>query len=245
MKSFVHYIPILTTIFAFIFGVIVLRNWRQHKGATYLFWWGLGILVYGVGTFAESLTTLFGWQEWVFRLWYISGALLGGVLLAQGTVYLMLPRKTANILTVILTIYLTIASIFVILTPIIPELIEPFRLSGQVMSWQWVRLFSPFVNLYAFIFLVGGAFWSAWKYWKQSHELGSRVLGNLFIAFGALLPGIGGSFARAGQVEVLYVTEFIGLSLIWFGYQIMVSDSKISIHLNQQLTQWRQTKHAS
>jgi len=57
-----------------------------------------------------------------------------------------------------------------------------------------------------------------------------------------LLPGIGGSFARAGTVEVLYVTELLGLSLIWLGYQIMVSDSRISVHLNQRLTQFRQAQ---
>jgi hypothetical protein len=240
MRSIVHYLPILTTVFAAVFGVVVLRHWRQKKGATYLFWWGMGVLVYGLGTLAESLTTLFGWNEAVFRLWYISGALLGGVVLAQGTVYLMLPRKTANILTVILAIYISIAAAFVLLTPIDQALVETYRLSGEVMGWQFVRLFSPLVNLYAFVFLVGGAFWSAWKYWKLSHEMGSRVLGNIFIAVGALLPGIGGSFARAGQVEVLYATELVGLLSIWLGYQIMVSDSKVSVHLNQRLTQWRQ-----
>lgn len=64
MKGFVHYIPILTTILAAIFGTIVLRHWRAKKGATYLFFWGMGIVMYGIGTFAESMTTLFGWQAW-------------------------------------------------------------------------------------------------------------------------------------------------------------------------------------
>jgi uncharacterized metal-binding protein len=147
-------------------------------------------------------------------------------------------------ITTILVLYITTASIFVLLTPINTALVETHRLSGQVMEWEYVRLFSPLVKPYAFIFLVGGAFWSAWKYWKLSHELGSRVLGNLFIAVGALLPGIGGSFARAGTVEVLYVTELVGLSFIWLGYQIMVSDSRISIHLNQRLTQLRQIQQS-
>ena len=80
--------------------------------------------MYGLGTLAESWTTLFGWQEAVFRLWYISGALLGGVVLAQGTVYLILPQKTANILTIILAIFISIAALFVVLTPINPELVE-------------------------------------------------------------------------------------------------------------------------
>jgi len=45
------------------------------------------------------------------------------------------------------------------------------------------------------------------------------VLGNTFIALGGLLPGIGGGFTRFGHVEVLYVTELIGLLLILAGYR--------------------------
>jgi hypothetical protein len=46
-----------------------------------------------------------------------------------------------------------------------------------------------------------------------------RFVGNVFIAIGALLPGIGGSFTRFGHVEVLYVTELIGILLIYIGYR--------------------------
>ncbi|MGE5692910.1 MAG: hypothetical protein ACM3YF_03925, partial [Candidatus Zixiibacteriota bacterium] len=42
------------------------------------------------------------------------------------------------------------------------------------------------------------------------------------IAVGAILPGIGGSFSRMGHTEVLYVTEFIGLLLIYRGYRLCV-----------------------
>ncbi len=234
MRSLVHYIPIVTTIFALVFAFYLFQRWQQKRSATYLFWWTFGVLMYGIGTLAESLTTLFGWSEWVFRLWYISGALLGGFPLAQGTVYLLLSKKKANWLTLIFGVFIVVAAVFVLLTPIDHSLVETHRLSGQVMSWQWVRSFSPFVNLYAFIFLVGGAIWSAWLYWKNTHEMGSRVIGNVFIAVGGLLPGIGGSFARFGRVEVLYVTELMGIILIWLGYQVMVADSMISIHLAQR-----------
>jgi hypothetical protein len=56
----------------------------------------------------------------------------------------------------------------------------------------------------------------------------------LLIAVGAILPGIGGSFARAGQVEVLYVTELIGLLLIWAGYRRIVGDRATPIHQAQR-----------
>ena len=95
---------------------------------------------------------------------------------------------------------------------------SPYRLSGSVMEWQWVRLFSPLVNLYAFVFLVGGAALSAWRY-RGKAETRHRLIGNVLIAVGALLPGIGGMATRMGHTEVLYVTELVGIVLIWAGYR--------------------------
>ena len=100
------------------------------------------------------------------------------------------------------------------------------------MAWQWVRLFSPLINLYAVVFLIGGAIWSAWRYWRIG-DASSRVLGNILIAVGAILPGIGGGFARAGTIEVLYVMELIGLLLIWAGYRAISGDRVIPIHRAQ------------
>jgi hypothetical protein len=232
MQNPTHYIPIITSTISLIFTIVLFRRWRQKPGAIYLMWWTIGVLMFGVGTTTESLTTLFGWNPVVFKLWYICGALLGGAPLAQGTVYLMLRRKTAHILTVILVVFVGLASIFVILSPLNMTLVEPTRLSGSVLAWSWVRLFSPFVNTYALIFLVGGAAWSAWQYWKKGSS--SRVLGNVLIAAGALLPGIGGSFTRLGYVEVLYVTELTGILLIWWGYHLMSSVAVTSIYAAQQ-----------
>ena len=59
--------------------------------------------------------------------------------------------------------------------------------------------------------------------------------GNVFIAVGAILPGIGGSFTRAGYVEVLYVTELMGLLLIWLGYFVITHDRGASVHARQQV----------
>jgi hypothetical protein len=90
-----------------------------------------------------------------------------------------------------------------------------------------VRYISPIINVYSFIFLVGGAIYSALKYYKQGIKE-APFKGNIFIAIGGLLPGIGGSFTRAGYVEVLYVTEFIGLILIYYGYKIIKEEKMVS-----------------
>jgi hypothetical protein len=115
-----------------------------------------------------------------------------------------------------------VASVCVIASPIDYALVEPFRLSGKVLIWRWVRLFSPFINLYAVVFLVGGAIVSAIRY-RRTRETYNRFIGNLYIAVGAILPGVGGTFTRFGHTEVLYVTELLGLLLIYGGYRMNIS----------------------
>lgn len=224
MVTFVDYAPIATTLLAAVFSAVVFRRWLRRRPAPHLLWWALGIALYGVGTFAESYTTLFGWKEPVFRLWYVSGALLGAAPLAQGTVYLMLPRRTADALAVSLGAVVTVAAASVLMSPVDAALVEPHGLSGQVLSWQWVRAFSPFINTYAVIFLVGGAVVSAWRY-RGDPSTRHRFVGNCFIAVGALLPGFGGVSARMGHTDVLYVTELVGIVLIWIGYAFATSSS--------------------
>ncbi len=233
MLEAIRHVPIVTTAFAAFFTLDLYRHWRVNP-KRYLLWWMIGVALYGVGTLTESITTVFGWSPVVFRTWYVAGALLGGAPLAQGTAYLLLKRKTADRISIALAAYVGVAAVFVASTPLNPALVEPHRLSGQVMEWQWVRLFSPLVNTYALIMLVGGAAWSAWRYRRRSGRSGPRVTGNWLIAIGALLPGIGGSFTRAGLVEVLYVAEIVGLVLIYLGYRIISEDRGESIHNNQR-----------
>jgi len=217
----VHYVPIVTTILSVPFTLEIYRRYRQHPDRLHLLWWAIGIATYGVGTFTESATTIVGWNEPTFRAWYISGALLGGAPLAQGTVYLLLSRRTAHVLTVLLVVYVIAASVPVLLSPIDYSQVETHRLTGRVFEWQWVRAFSPFVNMYAVVFLIGGAILSALRY-SANPATHHRVIANVLIAIGAILPGIGGTATRMGYTEVLYVTELAGMLLVWAGYRLSV-----------------------
>lgn len=221
--SLVHYLPIVTTLVSAAFATLVFRRWRE-KGGTHLFWWGLGMVAYGAGTVTESLTTLFGWHEGVFRAWYITGALLGGAPLAQGTAYLHFPKRVADATALLLVAAIVVASAYVLRTPVDASLAEPHRLSGVVFADQGVRRFSPFINSYAALVLIGGAIVSAVQYAAKPGQR-HRMWANVWIALGGLLPGIGGASARFGMVEVLYVTELVGLLLIFVGFRLSTRPS--------------------
>jgi hypothetical protein len=217
MLNPVLFIPIGTTLLAAAFTAVLFARWRA-RGGTHLLWWAAGTATYALGTATEAGVTLFGWHATVFRLWYISGALLGGAPLAQGTVYLLLPRRTADRLTAVLVTVIAIAAACVAVSPLRLDLVEPHRLTGRVLGWQWVRAFSPFINTYAVLFLIGGAVLSAWRYARHRDTV-YRAIGNSLIAVGSLLPGIGGTATRFGHTEVLYVTEFLGLCILYAGYR--------------------------
>lgn len=228
----VSYIPVLTSLLSVFFLSRIVPHYLA-KRSPYLLWWTLGVLTFGMGTLTESINAIFGWSEWNTKVWYIVGALLGGYPLAQGTIYLLMKRRFADWSAVICCAFILVAAICVLSSPIqIPDGFD-HRLTGSVFAWQWVRRFSPLLNLYAFVFLFGGAVYSAIQYFRKEKGR-ARFLGNILIAIGALLPGIGGSFTRFGYVEVLYITEFIGLSLIYFGYAMMRRDQTASMHASQQ-----------
>jgi len=230
--DFINYLPIATTLFGMYFFAALYMHWKKNKSSPHVLWWMVGVLTYMAGTISESVNTLTGFSIINFKIWYITGALLGGAPLAQGTVYLLCKRKTANILTIILVTIIISASILVMFSPVNTELITG-KLSGKLLGWKFIRYMTPFINLYAFIFLVGGAVYSAIKYAKYP-QYSKRFTGNLLIATGGLLPGIGGSFTKFGYVEVLFVTELLGLIFIYLGYKVIRNDRPISLHANQQ-----------
>jgi hypothetical protein len=217
-QSFVHYFPLGTSLIAIVFSAALFRRYLA-RGTPHLLWWAFGVACYGSGTVVESIITLAGNGVWLTRVWYVTGALLGGYPLAQGSVYLSYSRRFADRTAAITVPFVLLTALLVFLSPVRLEMLEPTRPSGAILGWTWVRLMTPFINTYASIFLIGGAALSAWRYFRRRHD-GYRAAGNALIALGALMPGIGGPMAKAGYVEVLYVLEFFGLILIWLGDRV-------------------------
>ncbi len=221
----VHYIPVATTLFSAYFFIEISSRYRQ-KGGTHLFWWSAGVLTYGLGTFLESAITLFGNSPFLNQSWYVAGAILGGYPLAQGSVYLHFKKRNANILTFVTIPFIVFAAVCVFLSPVNAELLQTHKPGGDAIAWQWVRLLTPFINIYAAVFLIGTAMLSAVRFSKIENGK-NRAIGNWLITIGALLPGIGGGMAKAGIVEALYIGEFLGIILIWLGYKACLRERPI------------------
>lgn len=214
----IHYLPIGTTVLSAAFAASLAWKAAKRGWPAPITWWIIGIFFYGVGTALESTITLSGNTVLLNKLWYWAGAILGGYPLGTGSLYLLGKKKMAHILTAISLVVVIVASVAVFMSPVDASAVaaDAHRPSGAFLEWQWVRWLTPFINLYAAVWLIGGAVWSSVK-WATEHANRNRAIGTALIAIGGLLPGIGGSMAKANLVEGLYVGEFLGIILIWSG----------------------------
>jgi hypothetical protein len=214
-------LPFFSFLISFVFAFFIFKRFFKKKGI-YLLLWGIGMIFYGIGGFCEAYYGFFGWNPLVFRLWYIFGAILVAAWLGQGTVYLLLKKRVANTLMILLSL----ASLFAIykvynaqLDPalMLNSLHTGSELSGQAIVSDGVRVLTPFFNLYGTLALVGGALYSAILFWRKRVLL-HRVIGNVLIAFGAILPAFGGTFSRFGIPGALYISELLGAIILFIGF---------------------------
>jgi len=218
-----HYLPILSTIVTFAFAVAVFNRFNVRHGS-HLLLWSIGLLLYGIGTLTEVIS-IFTFSPIALKLWYLCGAMLTAAWLGQGTINLLVRRRgITTILNIVLIVVSLLAVVLVMLAPITPAAAN-FS-TTQPLSAQYkeiltrsgiVTLLTILLNTYGTFTLVGGAIYSAFIFWRK-RILFNRMIGNILIAVGAILPAMGCSFVQMGLPDILYLSEFLGAILMFIGF---------------------------
>jgi hypothetical protein len=81
-------LPTLTSILALLFCVALLDQWRERRHGFQLIW-AIGMLFYGVAAGAEAIASASGWNEALYRTWYLTGAVWTAGWLGLGTAFLL------------------------------------------------------------------------------------------------------------------------------------------------------------
>lgn len=210
----IHYIPLISAIVSFVFALAVLDQYFARR-RPYQLIWAIGLLMYAISTSTEFWVGAWGLNVTVYRLWYLFGAIFVAAYLGMGTLYLLVRRRTAHIIMAILLAASLYATIRVFATSI--DLGGLQVLSGTAMP-QGMRLMTPVFNTFGTVALVGGAIYSAWVYWRRK-ILPHRVISNVLIAVGAILPAVGGTHMRlGGGLPLFYIFELVGIIIIFIGF---------------------------
>ncbi|GIK28695.1 MAG: hypothetical protein IT298_15580 [Chloroflexi bacterium] len=235
-------VSIVGTLVTGVFTMLVFRRWlakrREGRSAPHLLAWSIGLLLYFLGVLSQ-VVLYFTWSPFFFSVWYWSGALMVAAWLGQGTVYL-LARKgnlARNLMMVLILVSLmTLPMTFMTqyraenweagkdMTALYRDVTDS---DGNVVrdgifpasSRGTVRFFSPIMNVWGTITLVGGAIYSALLF-RRKQIMRDRMIGNLLIAAGGLFPAFAGALVRLGDPSFKYFGEMAGAILIFIGFML-------------------------
>ena len=229
-------IGLATALVSAVFAGLVLTRYFQ-RGGTHLLVWGLGLLLYFVGGATEVWLT-FGWSELAFRLWYWSGAIMVAAVLGQGSMFLLVRKPyISTICSVVIGVIALISLVWIFSLPLDATRFQPNGDVGAFLTDSYKnilpqsiirRTLPPIMNAYGTLLLVGGAIQSAMLFFRKQ-ILPNRVLGNVFIALGGLLPAAAGSIVKLAETTpelstlgstLKYLAIFAGVLILFVGFQL-------------------------
>jgi hypothetical protein len=104
-------LPALTATLALVMAIALADQWRERRQPFQLVW-AIGMTFYGIAAGCEAIAAASGWNEPLYRTWYLTGAVLTAGWLGLGTALLL--ARTRFGYAVALSLFL--AGVFTILT---------------------------------------------------------------------------------------------------------------------------------
>ncbi len=81
-------IPGVTSLLAFLFALALVDQWQERRRA-YQLVWAIGMTFFGLASGSEAVAAAVGWNELLYRTWYLTGAVWTAGWLGLGTAFLL------------------------------------------------------------------------------------------------------------------------------------------------------------
>ena len=134
--------------------------------------WAVALGLFSMAMVLWFLRETVGLNQWIFRLWFLSGAMLVPAYLGTGMLYMMAPRRVSNAFLGYLLV-VTVAAVVLVLTAHIrtPDacaagltdlecLVPSLTLTEMGFFPPWIRVLAAILNLYGGLAVLAGAVWA-------------------------------------------------------------------------------------
>jgi len=240
------YLGAATAIVSAALAFLVLQRFARKGKGTHLLLWGVGLVLWALAGLCEAILA-FGWSDPAFRLWYWTGALVIPPILGQGTLHLLVKRREILVVTDVVIGVLVVASlVWMFGLSLNAEAFRPGADVGAFLTERYReilpqsavrRVLPPFMNGYGTVLLVGGAIYSAILFLRKQ-IMPNRVVGNVFIAIGGIIPAFGGSLVKLAETTpeltplgstLKFAGILIGVVLLFVGFQLAVREAPAAV----------------
>ena len=82
------FLPAATSLLALVFSIALLDQWRERRYGFQLIW-AIGMLFFAIAAGCEAIAATSGWNELLYRTWYLTGAVWTAGWLGLGTAFLL------------------------------------------------------------------------------------------------------------------------------------------------------------
>ncbi len=81
-------VPTVTSLIALAFAIAIADQWRERRHPFQAIW-AVGMLFFGIASGCEAVGAAIGWNELLYRTWYLTGAVWTAGWLGLGTIFLL------------------------------------------------------------------------------------------------------------------------------------------------------------
>ncbi len=223
------------------FALITFDRW-QVRGQPHELAWTIAMTLFAIGSLALWWAEATGWTIFVFRIFFLSGAVLNVGWLALGTIYLIAGATTGDRIRNYL-IGLSAFSIGVVLVaPAKKEITVGEFPSARELFGVTPRILAAVGSGVPALIIIFGALWSTYRVIKKSSPTIStrnvRIVksplrlatSNILVAAGTIVLSASGSLAgRLGKDRAFAVTLLIGLCILFAGFLVATNTSQTTL----------------
>lgn len=199
-------------------GMLLVRSIRRRSPAEAM--WAVAMVMYAAASFAMFLGALSNWTPAEFRVYWLLGGALNVPFLAQGELYLLLPRAVANVALLVLLFGTAFALAKIRDAGMhVAPLAKALPLGKDVFGPSSTAHGLPqLYSIPAYVVLAAAAAWSAWRM-RGVPRLRARAFGTLLIFAGATIVAIGsGIGAGYGVVPLFSAGLAAGIAVMFWGF---------------------------
>lgn len=226
------------TLIACAFALSTYDRWHR-RGNPQEFAWTIAMTLFAIGSGALWLAESIGWSIFVFRIFFLAGAVLNVAWLALGTIYLLANKKLGDQIRNSLVVLTAFSVGVIVVAPTKRNLIEGEFPAARELFGVLPRMMAAIGSGVPALVIIAGALWSTWRVLKSQpvnlNESKPRVatsprrlaLGNVLIASGTIVLSASGTLAgRLGKDRAFAVTLLVGLCVLFLGFLVASNSTR-------------------
>ncbi|HVR34202.1 MAG TPA: hypothetical protein VMS74_16005 [Acidimicrobiia bacterium] len=191
------------------------RSPRPHVAA-----YAAGILMFAIATWAFVYGTTVGWNGIAYRTFFLFGAILNIPVLALGSMFLVVGRRSGHVMTVVVG---AIAAISITLTTTVP-FVNPLPATGvpsaifpPITDGFGPRLLAAIAGGTGALLLIVLSLVSLFRFWRTNRRI---VIGNALILAGTLVASFQGTVLALEEEGAFALKLTVTATLLWLGYRV-------------------------